>query len=124
MLTKDQIRDTIKQFVPMSLQDNPFVNSLLAGAATVTILLALPAFAPVGVVGAVGWVIVYVVTGGTFSLAVVQKICHSWQKAKEDERERIDRKLTDLKNAKDKGIISEEEYKQRSKVILDELLKI
>lgn len=123
MLTKDQIKDSIKQFVPMSLQENPFINSLLAGAATVTILLALPAFAPVGVVGAIGWVIVYVVTGGTFSLTVFQKIYHARQKAKEDERDRIDRKLTDLKKARDDGIISDEEYKEQSRMVLDELLK-
>ena len=123
MLTKDQIKDSIKQFVPMSLQENPFINSLLAGAATVTILLALPAFAPVGVVGAIGWVIVYVVTGGTFSLTVFQKIYNARQKAKEDERDRIDRKLTDLKKARDDGIISDEEYKEQSRMVLDELLK-
>lgn len=123
MLTKDQIKDSIKQFVPMSLQENPFINSLLAGAATVTILLALPAFAPVGVVGAIGWIIVYVVTGGTFSLTVFQKIYHARQKAKEDERDRIDRKFTDLKKARDDGIISDEEYKEQSRMVLDELLR-
>jgi hypothetical protein len=83
----------------------------------------LPVFAPVGVVGAMGWTLVYVVTGGTFSIGLFKKFYQSWKIAKADGREKIDRKLVDLKMARDDGIITEEEYRQRAKLILDDLLK-
>jgi len=66
-LNLEQIKIIFAKFIPNAYLDNPFIKSLLAGAAAVGILLATPAFAPVGVVGATGWIVVYIVSGGTFS---------------------------------------------------------
>ena len=64
----DQIRDLVAKFIPESVQDDVFIRSLLAGATAVGIILSAPAFGAVGSVSAAGWIIVYIVTGGTFSL--------------------------------------------------------
>ena len=45
--------------------DNPFVKGIVAGAVTTTCIFATPAFAPIGVVGATGWAVVYAVSGAT-----------------------------------------------------------
>jgi len=121
-LTPEQIRGLVATFVPKALADNVFVKALMAGAAAAGILLATPAFAPVGVVGATGWLIVYIVTGGTFTFEVAQRAWRSWRRLEDGRRQAVDHQLESLKDAFDRGMLDEQEYKRRARGLLDELL--
>lgn len=121
-LSTNAVRQAIEKFVPESIRENPFISAMLAGAAATAILLALPAFAPVGVVGATGWLIVYGVTGGTLSIQIARKVYKARKKLGKDKREELDRKLEQLKKAKDDGALTNEEYKARAKALLDDAL--
>ena len=121
-LSAEQIRGIVARFIPASIQSNIFVKSLLAGAAAIGVLVMTPAFAPVGVVGATGWIIVYVVTGGTLSYELIKAAWEKWTLMSPEQREHLEKKLEILKKAHDDGAISEEEYKQRAKMLLDEML--
>ncbi|MCA9626617.1 MAG: hypothetical protein KC766_03075 [Myxococcales bacterium] len=123
VLTTDQIKSIVTRFIPLSVRENPFVTALLAGAAAVGVLLATPAFAPIGVVGATGWVVVYLVTGGTFSYEVVKKAWAAWREMTADRRDDLDAKLEQLRKARDEGALSEDEYKARAKKLLDEVFE-
>ncbi len=120
-LTADAIKDIVAKFVPESLQDNPLVAGLLAGAAAVAVLLSTPAFAPVGVVGATGWVIVYVVTGGTAGMKMVSKLWDVWRGMSADRRAAVDEQLRRLKRARDDGALTDDEYCERARTLLDAL---
>ncbi|MFN1621149.1 SHOCT domain-containing protein [Vibrio rotiferianus] len=122
-LSSSQIRDIVANFIPQSIQDNIFIKSLLAGATAIGILLSVPAFAPVGAVGATGWIIVYAVTGGTFSIEAISKAWKAWKNQSEAEREETDLKLKKLKQLLDDGIITEDEYKKRAKDLLDKIMR-
>jgi hypothetical protein len=121
-ISPDQIRDLVAKFVPRSVQDNVFIKSLLAGATAVGIILSSPVFGAVGTVSAAGWIIVYIVTGGTFSYEIVTRAIETWRTASEAERAEVDAKLQRLKKALDDGDIDEGEYKQRARQYLDRLL--
>jgi len=84
-------------------------------------LLSVPAFAPVGTVGATGWIIVYVVAGGTFSYEAISKAWEAWKNQSESERTSADEKLKKLKAALDENRITEQEYKDRAKNLLDKI---
>ncbi len=118
----DQIRDLVAKFIPDSIQENVFIRSLLAGATAVGIILSAPAFGAVGSVSAAGWIIVYIVTGGTFSYEVATRAFEKWRTSSESERVKIDAKLQRLKQALEDGDIDEEEYKERARAYLDKLL--
>lgn len=120
-LSADQIRDVVAKFIPKSIQENIFIKSLLAGATAIGILLSVPAFAPVGAVGATGWIIVYVVAGGTFSYEAISKAWEAWKNQSESERASADEKLKKLKAALDENRITEQEYKDRAKSLLDKI---
>ena len=122
-LSADHIKSIIDRFIPESIRKNPFVRALLAGGAAVAVLLATPAFAPIGVVGATGWIIVYIVTGGTFSMEIARKAWESWRAMSEAKREDIDNKLEKLKKAHDAGGLSDEAYKKKVKEVLDGVMK-
>ena len=118
-LTSEQIKAYIAKFLPQSLQDNPFINSLLAGAASIAILVSTPAFAPVGVVGATGWVIVYIVTGGTFSIELFRKAWRKWKEMSEADRASVEKELGRLKKLHDDGALTDDEYRSRVQAVLD-----
>ncbi len=121
-LTADQISKIVANFIPRSIQENIFIKSLLAGATAVGILLSVPAFAPVGSVGATGWIIVYIVTGGSFSYEVIGKAWEAWKKKTEAERKEADEKLKRLKIALEEGDISEEEYRKKAQELLKKII--
>jgi predicted Rdx family selenoprotein len=118
------IKEAISRFIPESIRENPFISAMLAGAAATVILLALPAFAPVGVVGALGWLIIYAVTGGTLSIQVAREVYKARKKLGEDGREDLDAKLVQLKKARDDGALTDEEYKERAKDLVDSALEL
>ena len=121
-LTADQISKIVSSFIPQSIQENIFIKSLLAGATAVGILLSVPAFAPVGSVGATGWIIVYIVTGGSFSYEVIGKAWEAWKKKTEAERREADERLKRLKQALEDGDISEEEYRKKAQELLKKII--
>lgn len=121
-LSADQIRAVVGRFIPVSLQENIFVKSLLAGAAAIAVLLATPAFAPVGVVGATGWIIVYVVTGGTFTYEVVKAAWNRWKHMTPEQRVDLDTKMEMLKKARDSGALTDEEFKRKARVLLNDVV--
>ena len=118
-INAEQIKLIIAKIIPVKHLDNPFIKALLAGATAVTILLATPAFAPIGVVGATGWIIVYVVTGGTLSMDIFKKAWNAWKEMDESERNKIDDALARLKRIRDENGITEEEYRTRVRELLD-----
>ena len=122
-LDGEKIKEFINRFLPDSVAKNPFISSLTAGAAAIAILVATPAFAPVGVVGATGWIIVYVVTGGTFSMELVRKAWDRWNGMSEADRKAVDDELERLKNLNDSGGLDDEAYKQRVQKVLDRNIK-
>lgn len=122
-LDDEKIKEFISRYLPASISDNPFVSSLAAGAAAIGILVATPAFAPIGVVGATGWVIVYLVTGGTFSMELVRRAWKRWNDMSESERKAVDDELERLKKLHDSGGLDDEEYKRRVKEVLDRSIK-
>lgn len=122
-LSAEQIKEVVLNFIPLSIQNNIFIKSLLAGATAVGVLLSIPAFAPAGVIGATGWIVVYVVTGGTFSYEAISKAWKAWKNFSEEEREIADEKLKRMKKALDDGNISEEEYKKLAKELLEKIIK-
>ncbi len=121
-LSPDQIRDLVTKFVPESIQENVFIKSLLAGATAVGIILSAPAFGAIGTVSAAGWIIVYIVTGGTFSYEVATRAFEKWRQSSEAERAEVDAKLQRLKQALEDGDIDEGEYNERARTYLDKLL--
>ncbi len=121
-LTADQISKIVSSFIPQSIQENIFIKSLLAGATAVGILLSVPAFAPVGSVGATGWIIVYIVTGGSFSYEVIGKAWEAWKRKTEAERREADERLKRLKQALEDGDISEEEYRKKAQELLKKII--
>ncbi len=122
-LSAEQIKEVVLNFIPLSIQNNIFIKSLLAGATAVGVLLSIPAFAPAGVIGATGWIVVYAVTGGTFSYEAVSKAWKAWKNFSDQEREIADEKLKRMKKALDDGDISEEEYKKLAKELLEKIIK-
>ncbi len=118
----DQIRDLVAKFIPSSIQDNVFIKSLLAGATAVGIILSAPAFGAVGTISAAGWIIVYIVTGGTFSYEVATRAFEKWKSSSEAERAEVDAKLQRLKQALEEGDIDEAEYNERARSYLDKIL--
>jgi len=121
-LTADQISKIVSSFIPQSIQENIFIKSLLAGATAGGILLSVPAFAPVGSVGATGWIIVYIVTGGSFSYEVIGKAWEAWKRKTEAERREADERLKRLKQALEDGDISEEEYRKKAQELLKKII--
>lgn len=118
-IDQNQIKSIITKFIPNEYSDNIFIKSLLAGAAAVGILLATPIWAPVGVVGATGWIVVYIVAGGTFSIEMVKKAWGAWKEMDESQRNKIDDALARLKKTKDDGGLCDSEYQQRVRELLD-----
>jgi hypothetical protein len=121
-LVPDQIKQIVDKFLPEYMKDNPFVKALLAGAAAVGILMMTPAFAPIGVVGATGWIVVYIVTTGTFSYEVWKRAWGSWREMSDAKRTAMDAALAELKSARDAGAISDEEYREKARALLDKVL--
>jgi hypothetical protein len=65
--------DTDSQEVPMDLVlDNPLLKGVLAGTLAAKAIASTTAFAPVGVVGATGWTVVYLVAASTTVLEMVR----------------------------------------------------
>ena len=122
MVSAEQIKAVIARFVPDAMRENVFVKALLAGAAAIGILLMVPAFAPVGVVGAGGWIIVYVVAGGTLTYELVKAAWAKWTRMSPEQRSHLDAKLEVLKKCRDDGAITDEEYQRRARALLDDML--
>jgi len=118
-ITSAQITEIVMKFLPRSFQNNPFITALIAGGTTIAVLISTPIFAPIGVIGATGWIVVYIVTGGTFSLELVRRAWSRWKSMGEDERRLIDDELLRLKNLKDNDALTDDEYRERVKNLLD-----
>ena len=122
LASRGEINGIIDRFIPESLRSNVLIRAMLAGAAAIAILLAVPIWAPIGVVGATGWIVVYFVVGGTLSADIVRFAWARWRDMSADERAALDAKLELLKKAREDGIISEEEYKSRARAIIESIL--
>jgi len=58
--------------------DTPLVKGVLAGAVTAAVIASTTAFAPVGAVGATGWLVVYGVAAGSTLLELVER--YGWSR--------------------------------------------
>lgn len=100
-------------------KDNPFVRAVGAGATSAALIAGTTAFAPVGAVGA-GWALVYSVSGSTLTYETVKEFVEYYKQAEEEKQKEFDLKKSRLQDLRDEGAISEEEFGQRMRDLVEE----
>ena len=94
--------------------DNPIMKGVLAAGGTTALIAATTAFAPIGVVGAAGWTLVYWVFGGTVSYDLAHKMWKNYNKMSKENRELFDSELDKLKRMLDEEAITKEEFNTKA----------
>ena len=74
-------------------------------------------------VGATGWIIVYLVTGGAFTLDVAVRLWNKWKKMDEYQNGEINNKSKDLKKVLDDELVTEEEYKKQARAVIEGIVQ-
>ncbi|PSW13418.1 hypothetical protein C9J01_11320 [Photobacterium rosenbergii] len=95
--------------------DNPIMRGVLAAGGTAALIAATTAFAPIGVVGATGWTLVYWVFGGTITLDAARRMWDVYTKMSTEKREQFDKEMDKLKRMLDDEAISKEEFNEMAK---------
>ncbi|MCL1078708.1 SHOCT domain-containing protein [Parashewanella spongiae] len=95
--------------------DNPIMKGVLAAGGTAAIIAATTAFAPIGVVGAAGWTLVYWVFGGTITLDTAKRLWDVYTKMSSEKRKKFDDEMDKLKRLFDEGAITKEEFNAKAK---------
>lgn len=98
-------------FDKFGLVNNPITKAVGAGLLTAAGIAATTAFAPMGVVGATGWVVVYLVSGGTFSWEALK----AYRNFSSEDKAKFDIEIKKLKTLLDNDVISKEEFNRRTK---------
>ena len=94
--------------------DNPITRALIAAGGAVAAITATTAFAPVGVVGAAGWTLVYLVFGGTFSIDAARRMWNTYCEMSAEKRQRFDSEMDKLKRMMDEEVITKEQFNKRA----------
>lgn len=97
--------------------DNPIVKGVLAAGGTTALITATTAFAPIGVVGAAGWTLVYWVFGGTITFDVAKRMWNSYKNMSTENKKAFDTELDKLKRMFDEDVISKEQFNQQAAVL-------
>jgi hypothetical protein len=90
--------------------DNPLTRAVGAGALTAGAIAATTAFGPIGVVGAVGWIVVYAVTGGTLTIETGKNILEWYKRSDHAKQKAFKKKIENLKELLDDGLITKEAF--------------
>lgn len=90
--------------------DNPITRGILAATGTVGVIAATTAFAPVGVVGAAGWTLVYWVFGGTVSIDAARRMWKIYTELSKEKREQFDKEMDKLKRMLDEKAITKDRF--------------
>ncbi|MGD1527167.1 hypothetical protein [Vibrio owensii] len=123
MLTKKKLVEMASSMVPESMQDDIVAKPITSALTTMSFIMALPILGKVGMVSALGWYIVYGVCIGSFSIELCKTTYKAYRKLKKDERKEVQDKLDLLKNARNEGQITSEEYKSQAKALLEEVIR-
>ncbi len=97
--------------------DNPIMKGVLAAGGATALIAATTAFAPIGVVGAAGWTLVYWVFGGTVTLDAAKRMWDSYKNMTKENKTRFDEEMNKLKRMLDEEAISREEFNEKAKSI-------
>ncbi len=95
--------------------DNPITRGVLAAGGTAALIAATTAFAPVGVVGAAGWTLVYWVFGGTVTLDVAKRMWNLYSNLSAEKRSMFNGEMDKLKRLFEDGAISKDEFNSKAK---------
>lgn len=99
--------------------DNPIMKGVLAAGGTTALIMATTAFAPIGVVGAAGWTLVYWVFGGTITLDVAKRMWDAYTNLSSEKRARFNEEMDKLKRLFKEGVINKEEFNEKAKKLYD-----
>ncbi len=95
--------------------DNPITRGLIAAGGTTALIAATTAFAPVGVVGAAGWTLVYWVFGGTVTLDAARRMWNLYTNLSAERRNMFNEEMDKLKRLLEDGAISKDEFNYKAK---------
>ena len=99
--------------------DNPIIRGVLAAGGTAALIAATTAFAPVGVVGATGWTLVYWVFGGTVTLDAARRMWDVYTKMSTEKREMFDKEMDKLKRMLDEGAVSKDQFNEMAQKLYE-----
>lgn len=95
--------------------DNPITRGILAAGGTVAAITATTAFAPIGVVGAAGWSLVYCVFGGTMTIDTARRLWNTYTEMSAEKRAMFNEEMDKLKRLLEEDVISQNEFKKKAK---------
>lgn len=98
----------------LSSIDNPIVKGILAAGGTAGLIATTTAFAPIGVVGAGGWALVYWVFGGTIALETAKEMWVIYNRMTKENKSLFDEEMNKLKRLLDEEAILKEEFNLRA----------
>lgn len=107
----------LKEMRMYKMLDNPICKGVFAGLVTAGGIAATTAFAPIGVVGATGWAVVYTVAGGTFTWEALK----AYLQFSELKKKQFDEEIGKLKKLLDENVLSKAEFDTRAKVVYERL---
>lgn len=99
--------------------DNPIMKGVIAAGGTAGLIAVTTAFAPIGVVGAAGWTLVYWVFGGTVTYDAAKRMWDSYNNMSKENKPRFEEEMNKLKRMLDEKAISKEEFNLQAKSLYD-----
>ncbi|WP_405630867.1 hypothetical protein [Pseudoalteromonas sp. Ld20] len=99
--------------------DNPITKGLMAAGGTAGLIALTTAFAPIGVVGAAGWTLVYWVFGGTVTYDTAKRMWESYNNMTKENKSSFDEEMNKLKRMLDEEAISKEEFNLQAKSLYE-----
>ena len=103
----------------LSAVDNPVIKGVLAAGGTAALIAATTAFAPVGVVGAAGWTLVYWIFGGTVTLDTARRLWYIYTKLSSEKKVKFNEEMDKLKRLLEEGAISKYDFNEKAKNIYE-----
>lgn len=99
--------------------DNPIMKGVLAAGGTTALIMATTAFAPIGVVGAAGWTLVYWVFGGTITLDVAKRLWNIYTNLSAEKKAKFNGEMDSLKRLFKEEAITKEEFNEKAKKLYE-----
>jgi hypothetical protein len=99
--------------------DNPIMKGVIAAGGTAGLIAVTTAFAPIGVVGAAGWTLVYWVFGGTVTFDAAKRMWDSYNKMTKENKSSFDEEVNKLKRMLDEEVLSKEEFNSQAKALYE-----
>ena len=95
------------------------MKGVIAAGGTAALIAATTAFAPVGIVGAAGWTLVYWVFGGTVTIDSAIRLWKVYKSLSTEKKQNFDDEMERLKRMLDNNVITKEEFSGKAKKIYD-----